>query len=124
MLKITRTVDTVEEEYFGVRLRIARTNSDAFVAKLRRLTKPYKRQIDNGSLADDKSRRLFSEAMAGTVLVGWEGLYMDGAEVPFSEANATDLLVSDPDCREFVSQIAGSLDRFLADEQSELEKKP
>ena len=123
MLKITRTVDTVTEEYFGVQLKIGRSNAPEFLSKLRRLTKPYKRQIDSNSLPDDKSRELFCEAMAGTVLLGWSGLEVDGKPIPYTEATAKELLLNDPDCREFVSQIAGSLDRFLEDEQQALEKK-
>ena len=123
MLKITKTVESVGEDYFGVTLRIGRSNAPEFLSKLRRLTKPYKRQIDNGSLADDKSREMFCEAMAGTVLLGWSGLEVDGKPVPYTEATAKELLINDPDCREFVSQIAGSLDRFLEDEQQALEKK-
>ncbi len=123
MLKITKTVESVNEDYFGVTLRIGRSNAPEFLSKLRRLTKPYKRQIDNGSLTDDKSREMFCEAMAGTVLLGWSGLEVDGKPVPYTEATAKELLINDPDCREFVSQIAGSLDRFLEDEQQALEKK-
>lgn len=127
MLKITKTKDTVEESYLGVRLTIARKNSEAFVTKLRRLSKPHKRRMESGNLPEETARRIYAEAMAGTLLVGWvadDFIPVLGEPVPFNEANAADLLTNDQDCRNFVDDIAGSLDAFMLDEQAELEKKP
>jgi len=124
MLKITQTVDSVEEDYHGVTLKIARSNSSQFRNKFRALTRPYKRQIEAGTLQDDKSDALLCEALAGTVLIGWTGAFPDGEEHPFTEENAKQLLLNDQDCRDFVSQTAGNLAVFLSDDQGETVKKP
>ena len=121
-MKITHTVDTVKEEYYGVTLEIARSNNQAFQAKFRKLTKPYRRQIDNKTISDEKSVDLVCEAMAGTVLVGWSGTFPDGQQYEYSEDAAKQLLVDDQDAREFVSNIAGDLSLFLDEIHSEVKK--
>ncbi len=124
MLKITQTVESVEEDYYGVTLKIARGNNPNFRQKFRALTRPYKRQIEAGTLPDDKSDAILCEAMAGTVLFGWRGVFPGGEEHPYSDENAKQLLLNDPDCREFVSQTAGNLAVFLSSEQEDQVKKP
>ena len=121
-MKITHTVDTVKEEYYGVTLEIARSNNQAFQSKFRKLTKPYRRQIDNKTISDEKSVDLVCEAMAGTVLVGWSGTFPDGQQYEYSEDAAKQLLVDDQDAREFVSNIAGDLSLFLDEIHSEVKK--
>lgn len=116
MLKITQAADTVVEDYFGVKLTIARTNSEAFLAKFRKVTRPYRKQIASGSMDMKRSDELMCEAMAGTVLVDWEDFKAGGEDVPFSIENAVDLLIHDRDCRDFVSRIAGDLQAFVDEE--------
>ena len=123
MLKITQTVETVEEDYYGITLIIARANNSNFRQKFRALIRPHKRQIDAGTLPDDKSDSLLCEAMAGTGLIGWRGTFPDGQEHPFSEENAADLLKNDPDCRDFVTSTSGNLAVFLVSQQEEQVKK-
>ena len=121
-MKITHTVDTVKEDYYGVTLEIARSNNPAFRAKFRKLSKPYQRQIDAKTISDEKSTDIVCTAMAGTVLVGWSGTFPDGEEYPYSEDAAKQLLLDDQDAREFVSNIAADLSVFLSDIH-DMEKK-
>jgi len=125
MLKITQTKQTVTQEYQGVPLTIARSNSPEFLEKFRRIAKPHQRAMDKRTLPAEKSLEITCEAMAGTVLVGWDEKALGevtGDLCPFTEANAKELLINDPDCREFVSSVAGDLDQFLA-EQTEVTAK-
>ena len=121
-MKITHTVDTVKEDYYGVTLEIARSNNPQFRAKFRKLSKPYQRQIDNKTISDEKSVDIVCEAMAGTVLVGWSGTFPDGEEYQYSEDAAKQLLADDQDAREFVSNVSGDLSLFLDEIHSEVKK--
>ena len=121
-MKITHTVDTVKEDYYGVTLEIARSNNPQFRAKFRKLSKPYQRQIDNKTISDEKSVDIVCEAMAGTVLVGWSGTFPDGEEYQYSEDAAKQLLADDQDAREFVSTVSGDLSLFLDEIHSEVKK--
>ena len=125
MLFTPIATDTVKEKYHGITLEIGRHNSAEFRRKFRRLTKPYKRQIDKDELPEDLSIELMCRAMIGTVLVGWEGAKTaDGSVYEFTEQNALDLLIDDVDCREFISEVASNLSLFLDQQDEEAKKKP
>lgn len=123
-MKITKTIDTIKETYWGITLEIARSqHNEAFVEKFRRLSRPHKKQIDAQTLPMRKSTELVAEAMAGTVLVGWDAKEMErvaGRPYPFTLENAKALLVEDDDCREFVSTVAAAQDRYLLEEEEQL----
>lgn len=112
-LKITQTVDTVERDYHGVTLKIARANNSAFVQKYRTLIRPVRDEMERGELSVDRDRELLCRALAGTVLVGWSGLESEGVPVDFTEENAASLLFYDVDAREFIAGVAGKVDAFL-----------
>jgi hypothetical protein len=124
MLKITPIGKSAEEgvtaNYMGVDLLIARAGNTKFKAAFRRLTKPYKHDIDNSTLSDEISEKLLAEAMAEGVLVGWSGFKSDGKEVKYSVDNAVDLLMNDPDCMEFVSEFSRDINNYLEKDKAEL----
>lgn len=124
MIKITQAAETVEEDYHGVTLIIARTNNNEYRAKFRRLSKPFSHQLEKRTLSAAKETELICSAMACTVLVGWRGVFPDGKEYEFNEANAKDLLINDVDCRERVSMVGGDLSMYMEDEEAETVKKP
>jgi hypothetical protein len=122
-IKITDAHETVWESFKGVKLEIARSNSTAYIAKLRRVTKQYQRLIDSGELPVEKDIELTCEALAGTVLVGWEPFKVGKTTVEYSPANAANLLFHDPDCRKFVTDIARSSELYEKEADEELQGK-
>jgi hypothetical protein len=71
-------------DYGDTRFTVARAggaNADfkrLFTTKL----KPYRRQIDAGTMDDDVANRLMAETYAETVIIGWEGrTVVDGEEL-------------------------------------------
>jgi len=119
-LKLTQKTETVEKDYQGVTLVIARSNSHAFRAKFKKLRQNFKRNQDLNKLTVEQDDAIMAEAYAGTVLVGWKNFPGD---VPFTEANAIDLLTNDIDVREFVSEVANDLSEFIIEDQADLVKK-
>lgn len=119
-LIITKKTETVEKNYDGVTLLIARSNNPAFRNKRDKLLRDLKRNQQFSKLPAEEQDALLAAAMAGTVLVGWKNFPGD---VPFTDANAEDLLKHDIEAREFVSIIANDLSEFLQEEKAELQKK-
>ena len=119
-LKITQKTDTVEKDYQGVTLVIARSNNHAFRTKFKKLRQNFKRNQDLNKLTVEQDDAIMAEAYAGTVLVGWKNFPGD---VPFTEENAIDLLTNDIDAREFVAEVANDLSEFIIEEQEALQKK-
>jgi hypothetical protein len=122
-IKIAKTQETITENFLGVDLVISRGGSASFKKKFATLTKPYNHQIQNSTLSEEKSAELLAKAMAGTVLVGWSGFFIDDEEVPFTEDNATALLANDNDCREFILESSSSLSKFLVETEDSIQKK-
>ena len=123
-MKITKAGHTVERDYNGVALIIGRTNSTEFKSKVQLATKRLNRNNDFNQLTVEQQDSVLAEAAAGTVLQGWSGFILDGKEVPFTLANAKELLTDDPDCREFVMSVGGTLAEFQQVENEESLKKP
>ena len=128
MLKITPVDDSLQTngawaEYHGVELLIARSGNSKYKSAFRHKIKPYKKQIDNGTLPPETSDRILSETIAETVLLGWRGLEADGKDVPYTLDNAIDLLTSDPDCRDFVMSFSEDMENFFKKDDEELKKK-
>jgi len=119
-LIITKKTETVEKNYQGVTLIIARSNNPAFREKFKKLRQNFKRNQDLSKLTVAQDDALMAEAYAGTVLVGWKNF---PEEIPYSEANAVSLLTNDIDVREFVAEVSADLSEFLLEEKAELQKK-
>lgn len=60
--------------------------------------KPYRRQIENGTLDDKIAERVLAEAYAEAVIIGWSGVSgRDGKPLAFTKANVVGLLTDLPD---------------------------
>ncbi|MDX1699244.1 MAG: hypothetical protein R3250_01440 [Melioribacteraceae bacterium] len=124
-LRITPTKVEDEEygiwtEYYGIKLRIARSTNTKFKKEFRRLTKPYQKEIDEDRMQEEKSSAILAEAMAKAILVDWKDFVVNGKEVEYSIANAIDLLTNDEDCRTFVSNFAGEIDNYIIEEMEKV----
>lgn len=88
----------------GARIKVARIGNPRHAAMLRRLSAPYRRQINNSTLPDDVAFRISGEAMADAILLDWEGLELDGAPLLYSRQAAKDLLCNQQ-LKDFRSQV-------------------
>lgn len=108
----------------GARLKIARIGNPAYKETFRRLTKPYQRQMRTGNLPDEVAEKILARCLAESVLVGWEGLEMDGEPIQYSRKAAMDLLMNPQlkDFRDLVTELANEVELFRQEEMEEAEK--
>lgn len=127
MLQITPVNHAAEEDgawgtYLGVRLLIARANNTKFKRAFRRLSKPYKKQIEKSTLDDDTALDIMTKSLAAAVLNDWDKLSFP-EQVEYSEENAITLLKNDPDCMDFVQEFSADLDNYLKTDIEETVKE-
>lgn len=98
-------------------LRAGGTNRK-YSRTFQRLTKPYTRQMEAGTLDDETSRRIHAEIYADSIIVGWTGMKDGDTHEPleFNKANVMSVLLSYPDIFLLLKEKAESLDTFRRDE--------
>lgn len=70
----------------------------AFTRKLKRLTQPYRRAIQNNTMDDKVAEAVLMKAFVDTCLLGWEGVTgSDGEPLEFNRENAMMLLEALPE---------------------------
>ena len=122
MLRITPLDESAVVEgrwtvYRGVHLLIARANNTKFISYFKKLTAPYKRDMDAGRLSEEISADILTEAMGKYVLVGWKNFNIGGKEIEYTPENSKSLLLNDSDCRDYVLSFAEDLENFLLEDQ-------
>jgi hypothetical protein len=127
MLRITPIAETAEQgartNYRGVDLLIARANNSKFKAAFRRLSKPYKKQIDNETLDEATSEDILAGALAEGILVDWKNFVVNGEQIPYTLDNAKELLKNDPDLVDFVTAFSKDIDNYLETDEAEVKVK-
>lgn len=106
----------------GFRVKVARSNNPHHQRVAENLMRPYRRQIANGSLSNDKMTEITVKAMSEALLLDWEGLEIDDKPVPYSRETAHKLLTEYKDFREEVAELAQSIELFRSSEIEEAEK--
>lgn len=104
----------------GATLKIARLNNPKYTACFNRLIRPFRRQIQAGTLAESKQAELMAEALAETVLLDWKGVYAEDAELPYSKQEARRIL-ADPQYSPFLAQVVELAQDEAAYRQMEVE---
>lgn len=100
--------------YNGSRLRLASTESKKYKAALAKAARKHRLLLD--STNDDNFeliQRITCECLAKYVLLGWEGVTMNGQEnIPYSFENGVKALTISQKLREFVTEQAGMASNF------------
>ena len=99
----------------GTKIKVARINNPRYKKYFQKITKPYKRQIRNGTLAEELAEKLLVDALANTILLDWQGFTKEGADFPYSVDNARSFLQESADFRDFVSDAANEMENFRAE---------
>ncbi|HWM89404.1 MAG TPA: hypothetical protein VN493_01410 [Thermoanaerobaculia bacterium] len=103
----------------GTKVKVARINNARYKKFFQKITKPYKRQIRNGTLAEELAEKLLVDALANTILLDWKGFTKGGEDFPYSVDNARSFLQESADFRDFVSDAANEMENFRAEELEE-----
>ena len=81
----------------GARVRVGRDTSPTYRKKLQDIIRPYRGAIAAGAMDDRAAHGLFCKAAAGTILLDWSGIEVDGKPLAFSVDAAEQLMVDVPD---------------------------
>lgn len=109
--------------YRGVKLKIARSGNDEYSSLFNSLTKPYKFQLQKGTLDDNTMEDIMAEVIAKTILKDWKDFIVNNEKIDYSVANVISLVKNDIDCFSFIQEFSRDLENFLEEEvQETLEK--
>ena len=103
----------------GLEMRIARIGNPKYQKRFQALSKPHRRAIRRGTLADEVAEKLMVQCLSETIVLDWKGLEEDGVEIPYSVENAVRLLMDYPELRNYVNDIANELEGYQAEEDEE-----
>lgn len=113
----------VWEEYQGSRFLIAHISNSRFQRALAKYQLPHRRKIAEGTLDPEKNKEIVARAMSEGVLLGWEHVVdAQKQEVKYTPQLAYQVLMRDPEFRDFVSEYAMAMTNFKAAEVDEVGK--
>jgi hypothetical protein len=101
--------------------RLARMsqNNSRYTKALEFECRPYKREIELGALDKETDRKIAVKVFCQTILLGWENVKdANGADIPFGERAANQLLIELPDLYLELTKHAQEMSLFR---QGELE---
>lgn len=79
----------------------------AYAKSLEAATRPYRRQVELGTLKNEVAEGLFLNVFVDTILRGWKNIQDEnGADIPYSKDNAVKLLNDLPDVYERLQEEA------------------
>ena len=109
----------VHEMGDGLKMRIARIGNPKYQKRFQAISKPHRRAIRRGTLADEVAEKLLIQCLSETIVLGWEGLEENGKEVPYSLENCIRILTAYPELRNYVNDIANELEGYQAEDDEE-----
>ena len=96
----------------GAKVLVARVGNKEYTERFRRLGKGLQRQLDRGTLPEDKQSAILISILAETILLDWSGFSDEGKSLPYSKENAKLMLKKYPDFRQFVWDIANDAENY------------
>lgn len=116
---ISRDLESVDGVWIAFpndrQLRVLRAggSNKAFLRVFQALSKPYKRQLEKGTLDPDESDRVMREVYARTVIMDWRGILdTKGKPVPFNHENCIAFLEKFPEIFNDIVAIASDMATF------------
>ena len=128
LYKTYKTTDSMEKDGIDLqygpdcKIRIARAggSNQRFGKLLGDKLKPYRRQIDNGTMDDAIAAKIMAEVYADCVILGWQGVEdFEGIAIPFCKENVVKLLTDLPELFRDIQEQAGKVSNFRAAEREE-----
>ena len=104
----------------GLRIKVARLGNPDYEEEIRKLAKPFMRQMRLGTMNVEDMEKLARKAVAKHVIQGWENLEDEqGHAIDFSKDKALELFETYPDFYSIVKDVAGEAELFRNDEMEE-----
>lgn len=96
-------------------LRAGKSNK-RYAKVLEAVTRPYRRQLELGTLDNDTAEKLFKKVFADSVVLGWEHIQEDdGTEIAFSKEAAVALFEKLPEFYDELQKQANLVSNFRID---------
>ena len=128
LYKTFKASDDLEKQGIDLQLgddisfRLARAggSNSRFSKLLGDKLKPYRRQIDNGTMDDAVAAKIMAEVYADTIVLGWSGVTDEqGNQLAFNRDNCVKLFTDLPELFRVVQEEAGRLSNFRSAEREE-----
>ena len=104
----------------GLRIKVARIGNPDYEEEIRKLAKPFMRQMRLGTMNVEDMEKLAMKAVAKHVIQDWENLEDEqGKNIVFSKDKALELFEEYRDFYNIVKEIAGEAEIFRSDEMEE-----
>ena len=103
----------------GAKVLVARVGNKHYTERFKRLGKGLQRQLDRGTLPEDKQAAILIAIIADTILLDWSGFADEGKSIEYSKENARLMLKKYPDFRQFVWDIANDADLYRVKDREE-----
>ena len=107
--------------------KIAKSTSPPYKEYFLKITKPYRRQLRNENLPEDKSNELLCDAYSKHILLDWRNVIDEnGKEVEYSPAVGYKYLLELEEFRTIVQELSGDVESFRkewVEESEEVLKK-
>lgn len=114
----------VQDGDTSVEFKLARAGSQnkKYVTRLQALMKPYKYQIDRGTMKEDVAEAIMAQVIAETIILGWKGVTdRDGEEMEYTPELAKQLLLDLPALRNLIMEESQNVANFLREKREERE---
>jgi len=103
-----------------LRIKILRMGNPAYEEEIRKLAKPFMRQMRLGTMSIEDMENLAKKATAHNIIQGWENLEdEDGTPIKFSKDKALELFDKYPDFYSIVKDVASEAELFRQDDMEE-----
>lgn len=102
-------------------VKVARSNCKAYRKAMKRVMKPYRRQIKMNTIDPELFDKLLATAMAEGLVRDWKGLLNNGQPIEYSRSKSIELMV-DPVMREFKEFVAECAEDAEAFRNEEIEE--
>ncbi len=108
------------------KLKIARWNNKKFRNMRESLSAPYmtKSKKNSGLISDEDAEDILNTVISETILMGFDGLELDGEKIEYSVENAKKLICDQSlkEFRELVVELSTDIDNFREEFIEEAEK--
>jgi len=106
-----------------LKLKILRMGNPAYEEEIRKLAKPFLRQMRLGTMNVEDMEKLAKKATAHNIIQGWENLEdEDGNPIEFSKEKALELFDRYPDFYSIVKDVASEAELFREDDMEDATK--
>lgn len=118
-----KAVDGVWVDWYDAKLLVARASNKRFRDRYAKLSEPHLKELREKTADESLSTRILKQAIAETILLGWDGITEGDQPVPYSPEKALELF-NDPglDLYEFVTLVSNGNARYAAEAAAAAEK--